>query len=461
MDRIFATPTTANLELTEICNVQCSHCYNPWREESMGSISLEEEKLRIVFDRLSDAGVFHVVLTGGEPFSKFKTLLLALKMANEKNMSASVNSNLMLATEDKIRQLTDLGLDHILTSLPSVDPDTTDRIMNKQGSFKRIMRGIETSVQNGVRVSVNMVVTRDTKDHVYEAGKLVAEMGVQTLFVTRAVPPIYSEGADLSNYILSPEDTKLALNDALRVKEDFGIMIGSLVSYPLCFLEDLEKYEDFVGRGCPAQSGHRMSLNANGDIHACVHEEESYGNIFNTSVREVFNGEIRRWRDGSMRYEGCDGCTYTSICSSGCRMSALGAFGTHKNKDPLYVGHHVFKKNYQPFEDNSFKEKLISGLELKVLKGMRFRAEKGFYLVNIRWGNSITVNTELGQFLEKQVNLSGSFYLSDLGIEYADTLIGLYHKGALEAPGLKRKIQTKKQGLSLNIESLPKPLRVS
>jgi pyrroloquinoline quinone biosynthesis protein E len=460
MNRIFATPTTANLELTEICNVQCSHCYNPWREESTGSISLEEEKLKIVFDRLSDAGVFHVVLTGGEPFSKFKTLLLALKMAHEKKMSASVNSNLMLATDDKIRQLTDLGLDHILTSLPSVDPATTDKIMNKQGSFDRIMRGIETSVRNGVRVSVNMVVTRDTKDHVYEAGKLVAKMGVQTLFVTRAVPPTYSEGTDLSNFILSPQDTKRSLDDAIRVKEDFGIMIGSLVSYPLCFLEDLKKYEDFVGRGCPAQSGHRMSLNANGDIHACVHEEESYGNIFASSVREVFNGEIRRWRDGSMRYEGCDGCPYTSICSSGCRMSALGAYGAHENKDPLYVGHHVFKKIHQPFEDAAFREKLTAGLELEALKGMRFRAEEGFYLVNIRWGNSITVNTELGQFLEKQVNSGGSFCLSDLGSEYADTLIGLYHKGAIEAPGLERTSQIKKQGLSLNVESLPQPVEV-
>ena len=137
-----------------------------------------------------------------------------------------------------------LGLDHILTSLPSVDPSTTDSIMKKVGAFDQIMRGIKTAVRNNVRVSVNMVVTRETKNQVYEAGKLVAENGGQTLFVTRAVPPTYSQASNLSNYILSPIETKRALDDAIRVKNDFGIMIGSLVSYPLCFLEDLDKYEE-------------------------------------------------------------------------------------------------------------------------------------------------------------------------------------------------------------------------
>ena len=50
----------------------------------------------------------------------------------------------------------------------------------------------------------------------------------------------------------------------LLAKEDFGIGIGSLVSYPLCLLGDLNKYRDFVGRGCPAKSGIRMSVNADG-----------------------------------------------------------------------------------------------------------------------------------------------------------------------------------------------------
>ena len=75
-------------------------------------------------------------------------------------------------------------------------------------------------------------------------------------------------------------------NEVLKIKKDFKIRVGSLVSYPLCFLEDLEKYRDFVGRGCPSQSGHRMSINSNSDLHVCVHEEESYGNILEQVLKK-------------------------------------------------------------------------------------------------------------------------------------------------------------------------------
>ena len=48
---------------------------------------------------------------------------------------------------------------------------------------------------------------------------------------------------------------------------------------------DLEKYADFVGRGCPGQSGHQMSINATGDTHSCAHEAEGYGNIFERPIK--------------------------------------------------------------------------------------------------------------------------------------------------------------------------------
>ena len=458
MRRIFATPTTANVELTEICNVKCTHCYNFWRDESMGQVSVDHQQLVRTFDALSEAGIFHVVLTGGEPFAKFKTLLAALDLAAERKMSVSVNSNLMLATDDRLQQLAGKGVDHILTSLPSTDPATTDAIMHKLGAFEKIMDGIRAAVRNGVRVSVNMVITRATKDQVYDAGRLVKEMGAQTLFVTRAVPPTYSGGEDLGDYTLSPDETKHALDEAIRAKQDFGIMIGSLVSYPLCFLEDLERYADFVGRGCPAQSGHRMSINATGDIHACVHEEEAYGNIKDRPIKDVFSGEMRKWHNGSLHYSGCEGCPYDNICDSGCRMSALGFYGDHRAKDPLWVGPHVFKNVYSPVPDDEFLRRAREGMALYPATSLRFRREDGFYLINIRWGNTITVNTELGEFLERRLTSGAAFQISDLDPSSTDLIENLFYKGAIVAPDFDCSDKIERKGLGLNVEALPAAL---
>ena len=152
-----------------------------------------------------------------------------------------------------------------------------------------------------------MVILRANMDKIYATGKLAASLGCDKFFITRAVPPSYSETSKSDEstedlYNLTHEETKECLDEVLRIRKDFNMRVGSLVSYPLCFLEDLDKYRDFVGRGCPSQSGHRMSINANGDLHVCVHEEETYGNVFRTSIQEVYQNEMRTWHNKSKRY---------------------------------------------------------------------------------------------------------------------------------------------------------------
>ena len=48
------------------------------------------------------------------------------------------------------------------------------------------------------------------------------------------------------------------------------------------------KYSDFVGRGCPSQSGHRFSIQASGDSHTCVMEDASYGDIFKNGLKATY-----------------------------------------------------------------------------------------------------------------------------------------------------------------------------
>ena len=84
MKRLFSAPTTVNFELTELCNVKCKHCYNPWRDEFMGVNAIDEDKLDKIIMKFVDAKVFHVILTGGEPMSNFNVLIKAIKRLREK-----------------------------------------------------------------------------------------------------------------------------------------------------------------------------------------------------------------------------------------------------------------------------------------------------------------------------------------------------------------------------------------
>ena len=457
-DRKFSAPTAANLEITEKCNARCLHCYNPWREEHMGVNTLDFLKIKKSMDALKKAGVFHVVLTGGEPMAKMENLLEAPRYGQELGFSFSCNSNLMLTTPKKMKQLRDLGLDHILTSFPSIDKPENDRIMQVKDSVKKIERGIKNALDNDIRVSINMVITKFNYKRVYDTGKYIADLGCQKFFVTRAVPPVYSTSEKKPEvpieYQMTHEEAKSALDQAIRVKEEFGVGIGSLVNYPICFLGDLEKYKDFVGRGCPSQRGHRLNVNATGDLHVCVHEETSYGNLFKEDLSEVYTKKMNSWHDKEkMIYEGCKGCEFIPVCYSGCQMVALAFNGKLGTKDPLYVGPNKASKNYML--DDSFFEEIEKVIEngdpiLKVNKNLRFRKENGFSLINIQWANTITMPNLISDFLQN--TKSFKFREFPFGMLMLKFLI---LKNIISTEGVKLDKDEYLKGLSVNIEALP------
>ena len=95
-------------------------------------------------------------------------------MLKENNITFSCNTNLILANEENTAILKKLGMEHCLTSIPSINAKENDEIMQSKGSLDKIIRGIKSCIKNGIRVSANMVVTKSNKHRVYETGKMMA-----------------------------------------------------------------------------------------------------------------------------------------------------------------------------------------------------------------------------------------------------------------------------------------------
>jgi radical SAM protein with 4Fe4S-binding SPASM domain len=168
---------------------------------------------------------------------------------------------------------------------------------------------------------VNTICTNNNKDSLYEAGKIVQELGATQFIAHRVVPPAYDRSDGLQHRV-NQKVAMEGLDELLRLKKDTGMRVGTLISYPLCLLGDLEKYADFVGRGCPTQSGHRFNINSTGETHGCVMEDKEYGNVFNLGLKKAYKNTAA-WRNKSYYYEGCKGCDYIDVCQMGCRMDAF------------------------------------------------------------------------------------------------------------------------------------------
>jgi len=423
----------------------------------MGVNSLTNEKIDWLINEFVENGVFHVIFSGGEPMAKFDLLEYGVKKAKSKGLSVSVNSTLSLATSKRIIRLREAGLDHILASWYDIDPEQTEKITATKGAHEKVVNGIKCAVENGIRVSVNTIVTNNNLGSIYNSGKIVHELGATQFIAHRVVPPAYDR-TDEKQHRINQDMSVQGLDELLRLKEDTGIQVGTLISYPLCLLGDLEKYQDFVGRGCPTQSGHRFSINSTGDTHGCVMEDKDYGDVFKVGLKKAFKNTIK-WRDKSYYFKGCKGCDYLEVCQTGCRMDAFAATGKMNGKDPLFKGKEFIYKPYKHIKDPEIIRKIHDGARLKVPERIRWRQENGFYLLNIRWANTIEVSDKVAGILKRYQRTGSTFNINDFGKGREEELANLLYKEAIVSDDILLKV--KRKGVSVDPEKLPKLDNVS
>lgn len=334
-------PLDAQIELTSRCNNYCIHCYNYWRgdkfqgeNKNYHDSSLSLAGLETAIKYLAQHQIVGLTFTGGEPLLNSKVLLKGIELAKQDDIMCSVNSNLTLVTPELARSLAASGVDSILASLHANDSDLHDLITQRKGSFGQAVRGIDSCLQEGLNVTVNMVVSALNKDRVLDTGMLAKSLGVSSFSATKVSPCL--GGISFEEINLSKENYKKMLDDLLILEDEEEMYVDSLISYPLCALGNWERYQKFIERKCAAGVA-ACAISAEGDVRPCPVADEVYGNIFNEALGDSWR-RMTDWRDGSRIPQECLAeCGYFSSCRAGCRMNAKYCNGIN-GMDPLATG---------------------------------------------------------------------------------------------------------------------------
>jgi len=363
-----ATPTSVDITVTKKCNHRCIHCYNVWRTEEENSIyykKLTKEQIDLIISELKKNDVWRATLTGGEPLSELDVLYDLIKALKDNNIMVGMNTNLSLMTDEIATKLTkELDWDNILlTSLPGLVPAICDKVTQVEGSYDRIVRGIDICQKYNIPVGINIVVS---KKNLYELENLydfVTNHKVDYVSITRAIAPLYDR--DNPDFFLSEKEIVYIADILEQVHSRFGISVGSVTPFPLCVLKDISKYQDIVSASCAAGIC-RCSIDAiTGEVSACTHEEKSYGNIYKDGLKFAWDN-MHEWREGKLVNDECKECKYLPYCGGECRMiagtEANVKYNLNKNADIKYVP-------YNP------SLPITDDLEFKVSKYVRYRRE--------------------------------------------------------------------------------------
>lgn len=273
--------------------------------------------------------VFHVTLTGGEPFLARRQLYHALERLIGSGIACGVNTNLVSFQEKDALRLFEIGIRGILTSVCSFDEKTHDNIVQKHGSFQRTIAGIATALRNGISISASMVLTKLNVHSVYQTGIFLRELGVTQFFATKASPPINS--IDFQKLMITQNELIESM-DALSQLQSVGLEVGILECYPLCGYLSQKSYPFATNRRCSAGIT-TCTIGVDGDVRPCSHSDRIYGNIEMESLKSTWMA-MSECRNGSDLPDKCISCALFNKCSGGCRVDARYCFGVGGQRDP-------------------------------------------------------------------------------------------------------------------------------
>lgn len=149
------------LELTARCNNNCRHCYigKPARDFAARSVEPTIEEIMEVADRAVRLGALWCLITGGEPLLRedFEDIYLALK---RKGLLVSVFTNATLISEEHIELFKKYPPRDIEVTVYGVTRDTYESITRRGGSFAEFMRGLNSLLNNGLKVRLKAMALR-------------------------------------------------------------------------------------------------------------------------------------------------------------------------------------------------------------------------------------------------------------------------------------------------------------
>ena len=166
-------PLSVHLDLTYRCNERCVHCYLD--HEDHGEMSTAE--ILDLLDQLAEAGVFFLILSGGEIFLR-KDLFEIVEYARKLQFSVKLKTNAVLLREASARRIAALGVQMVQISVYSHRPEVHDKITKVRGSLKRTIEGARLLRANGVRVQFANVLMKHNASDYPQVQALAAEMGV-------------------------------------------------------------------------------------------------------------------------------------------------------------------------------------------------------------------------------------------------------------------------------------------
>jgi len=306
-------PFNVTIELSQRCNLRCSHCYNFDRSQSarpkQGRPALSSDEIVRVLHEIREAGALIVAFTGGEALLH-PDLLRFVRVARSLKLAVRLKSNGTLITPARAEELRQAGVTDLEVSLYGAAAATHDRFTRVPGSFEKTVSGVMNAQKADITTQINFVMHHECVDEYAAMIDLAQSLGAA-----------YSMGFDLTKRYDGTSDSldlRLTRDDLLKLyrgprRRDFTDAINR---------------SDSVQCACARTNA---GIGFDGTVYPCIGAPIPSGDLRQASFQEIWrNSENFNWiRSLTLKdFKDCSACADRPYCqrSSGAIFANTGDY---------------------------------------------------------------------------------------------------------------------------------------
>jgi len=337
--------------MTRRCNLRCVHCYAKALDER-GKDAISTEQGKTLIDDLAAYGAPVMLFSGGEPLVREDLVELA-RYATSRGMRAVISTNGTLITQQKARELKEVGLSYVGISLDGGE-SVHDQFRAVPGAFKKALEGIANCQAEGLKVGLRFTVNKRNAGEVPLLFDLVRDLEVPRICFYHLV---YSgRGSDLIKEDLNHDETRALLDlimDRTRALFDEGkpkevLTVDNHADGPYVWMRlkredprraaevfELLQYNEgnSSGRGIGC-------ISWDGQVHADQFwRNHNFGNVLERPFSRIWDDPgielLHKLKDKKAHVGGrCACCRFLSICAGNFRARAEAWHGDIWAEDP-------------------------------------------------------------------------------------------------------------------------------
>jgi len=261
-------PQTVSIEVTREGRSGLNYC-----PPGDGEGGMEKTDITRVIDEALDLGACIITFTEGDPLVREDILDLIRHVDPQKAVVEAFTHGLEM-TPEMARKLKQAGLYNLLVGVYSKEPEEHDKIRGFIGAHKKAIDAIEMGLEAGLLVTMSTHVKGNRVSQIPELYDYAKELGVHEFSIWEGIPESAEE-----------KHTQIGRETILRFYKKVNRAPGG----PRVFANTY-----FEGEMLGCMAGRRwLHVGVDGNVKACPYLQESYGNVLESSLKDIWNN-IRR-----------------------------------------------------------------------------------------------------------------------------------------------------------------------